>query len=188
MSVTVDVVDDPNVRVTDEVVEALPPGVIEFAIEGTLSVGADLLGAFEGRRLRPVAVGLSVGDDAVTVDLGGDASLQLDAVDVGVETPDAGDLPTSTPNPDSLADDVVGVAGRDAGVVAFTVEGTIDEIAPATFEDLAGESLRVETVTFAVDDAIASDGGPDDDVVFEFTLIGRRIVVRRDGTITIGLR
>lgn len=189
MSVTVDVVDDPNVRVTDQAVEALPPDAVEFAVEGTVSVGADLLGAFGGRRLRPVAVGLSADDEAVTVDLGGDASLRLDAVDVGMETPDAGDLPASKPDAGSLTDDVAeGVAGaadRHAGVVAFTVEGRVRDVPPDTFEALAGKSLRVETVTFAVDDAPVTDGGAGDDVVLEFTLLGHRIAIRRDGTVAV---
>lgn len=184
MTLTVDVAGDSNVRLTDEVVAALPSGTIEFAVEGTLSVAPDRLAAFEGRRLRPVAVGLSVADDVVTVDLSGDAALRLDAIDVGVETPDRADLPSAT-DPDALADGVAGAADRDAGVVAFTVEGTVAGVDPATVETLEGESPGVASVTFTVDEVPATDGGSGDDVLAEVALLGFGVVIRRDGTITI---
>lgn len=180
MRVTVGVEDDPGVRVDEKSVEAVPPDAVEFRIEGTLTVPGNLLGEFEGRRLRPVAVGVTVDGSVVPVELSDGTALDLEAVDVGVEMPDAGDLPTGPADLD-----------RDperAGVVAFTVTGTISGIDPGTFEAVAAGPEAIESVTFAVEDPRTTDGGGGDDVLAEFGLLGVTIAVRRDGTIVVGAR
>lgn len=185
MTVTVSVVDDPAVRVTEEDVVTVPPDTIEFAVEGTASVSRDRLAAFEGRRLRPVAVGLTANDSAVTLDLGEEATLRLDSLDVGIRTPEADDLRATA---DRLEPSTEGLAApTDAtGEVAFAVEGTVTDVAPDTFEALSGVRLAVESVTFAVEDPLASDGGSGEDVVLEVSLFGFGILIYRDGTVTIG--
>jgi len=56
----------------------------------------------------------------------------------------------------------------------------------ATLEAIADDTSGIESVTFAVGESVRSDGGSDDDVIFELALFGYGIVVRRDGTIVIG--
>lgn len=188
MSVTVDVADSPNVRLTRQDVAAEAPDAVAFAVEGRATVPAGSLASFEGRNLRPVAVTLAVEGSPVVVELGDGAELRLEAVDVGVETPDAGDLPTGVDDPGSAATDVVGGIDVDAAVLAFTVEGTVTGVAPEPFEALARAPPTIESITFEVDDPVATDGGPDDGVLVEFAVLGLRIAVRRDGSITVGRR
>ncbi len=71
-------------------------------------------------------------------------------------------------------------------MLAFTVEGTIREIPEPTFEEIEGRPPRLESLTFAVDETVRSDGGSGEDVVVEFTLFGYGVVVRRDGSIVVG--
>ena len=210
MSVTVSVQDDPGLRVDEQVVEAVPPDAVEFTVRGTVTVPGSLLGEFEGRRLRPIALEVSADGSPVTVELSGATTLELEAVDVGVEVPDAEDLPPGRDagelpsRSDDLApskDDVNDLAGDvrdggqptgtdgapelDAGVVAFTVTGTIAGLASETFEAIAAGPETIESVSFAVEDPRATDGGSGDDVLLDVGLLGFRLVIRRDGTITV---
>lgn len=192
MSVTVDVVDDPSVRLDDVTIGAVPPETVEFAVEGSVAVSGGLLRKFEGRSLRPVAVAMSVDDSSVVVDLGDDCTLLLDSVDVGVETPGTGGLPTgaddvpSTPSDLSAPSDLPEATEADVGAVAFEVAGTIGGVDSAAVEALSRGRASIESVTFAVEDPLVGDGGTGDDVVLDVSFLGVRVVVLRDGTITVG--
>lgn len=196
MSVTVPLVDNQDIRLRTDIVEPHPPGTIEVTIEGTITITGALLGQFEATTLEPVAVDLAVDEsESVTVDLRKDGRLRLETIDVGIEPPDAGDL---VPDGDALESPVSSLSDADPGldpkpepgVIAFTVEGVIEGVSPATIDDLtrADRQPTLESITFAVEESISSDGGRADDIVAEFSLLGYGIVVRRDGTVTVGTR
>ncbi len=187
MSNTVRFDDVESVRLSDVTVEMRPPDRLEFTAEGHLRVTETLLGKFAGATLNPVRVTVS-GDDAdsVAIDLTGPAALRLEAVDVGVATPDREDLadgidalrPSAAGGPDS--------ADPRPDVLSFTVEGTVRDVPSETFAALPEGALHLESLTFAVDESTRSDGGRADDVLLELSLLGYGIVVRRDGSTVIG--
>ena len=187
MSITIDIEENPDVRVSEEVIDANPPDRIRFTAEGMISITEPLLGEFAGASLRPVRVDVSL-DDARTVetDLEERASLRLDTVDVGVETPDSDDISRGMSSLSPSTDEATESTDPSPGVIAFTVEGTIEDVPAASFEPIADGSPTLKSITFAVGKSPRTDGGSDDDAVFEFTLLGYGIVVRRDGTIEIG--
>lgn len=196
MSVTVPLVDNQDVRLRTDIVEPHPPGTIEVTVEGTVTITGALLGQFEATTLEPVAVEIAVDEsETVTVDLRKDGRLRLETIDVGIEPPDTGDLVPDgaalESSVSSLSDSDPGLGSKpEPGVIAFTVEGVIEGVSPATIDDLtrSDQPLAVESITFAVEDSIRSDGGREDDIVAEFSLLGYGIVVRRNGTVTIGTR
>ncbi|MFC4543422.1 hypothetical protein ACFO5R_15940 [Halosolutus amylolyticus] len=187
MSVTLQFDDTENVRLTEATVETRSADRIEFVVAGSLTITDALLGQFEGATLDPVRVTVSAdGTDAVPIDLTDRASLRLDAVDVGVATPDGADVaagidalsPTTDGGPDSL--------DSPPDVLSFTVHGEIRDVPTETIETIAGDSPTVESLTFAVEKSVRSDGGSGTDVIFELDLLGYGIIVRRDGSIVVG--
>lgn len=189
MSISVDIEENAAVRVTDQAIDANPPDEVAFTADGVLRPTEGLLGEFEGSALRPVEVAFSVEESrTVEIDLEA-ASLRLDAVDVGVETPDSDDLPTAEtrPSTDDLAD-LADLSDSRPGAIAFTVEGVISGVPDETLARLTDGSTRLASITFAVQERARSDGGSADDVLLEFTLLGFGIVVRRDGTIEVSMR
>ncbi|MCU4972439.1 hypothetical protein OB955_06770 [Halobacteria archaeon AArc-m2/3/4] len=191
MSVTVSIVGNDDIRVSTDTVEPHPPDAISFTVEGTVTITEALLGQFEGTTLEPVAVDLAVDDsEFVTVDLRDDGRLRLETIDVGIEPPDAGELVPDGDTVRSPIESAAGLSDPEPGVIAFTVEGVIEGISPATIDDLTRSDRQptLESITFAVEDSIRSDGGRENDIVAEFTLLGCGIVVRRNGTVTIGTR
>ena len=187
MTVTFQFDDTENVTVTDETVETRASNRIEFSVAGSLTITDALLGKFEGATLNPVRVTIASSDsEAVPIDLTGQASLRLENVDVGVATPDGADVaagldglrPTAEDGPESL--------DSPPDVLSFTVEGVIRDVPRETLEAIDGHSPSVESLTFAVEESVRSDGGRRTDVVVELGVLGYGIVVRRDGTIVVG--
>lgn len=191
MSVTVSIVGNDDIRVSTDTVEPHPPDAISFAVEGAVTITEALLGQFEGATFEPVAVDLAVDkSEFVTVDLRDDGRLRLETIDVGIEPPDTEYLIPDGDTIRSPIESAAGLSDPDPGVIAFTVQGTVEGVSPATIDDLtrSDQPLAVESITFAVEDSIRSDGGREDDIVAEFSLLGYGIVVRRNGTVTIGTR
>ncbi|WP_312908108.1 hypothetical protein [Natronosalvus caseinilyticus] len=186
MSVHVDIGENRNVRLTDERIECRPPNRIAFAAEGVITVTRELLGEFEGASLKPVRVDISV-DEARTVraDLEGPASIRLETVDVGVETPDTDDLSPGMDSVSASADDSVESTDTSPGAIAFSVEGAIVDVPMETLDPITDGTPSLESVVFAVDDPVRTDGGSDD-VVFSLGLLGHRIVIYRNGAIDVG--
>lgn len=181
MRVTTHLDENESVRLSDEVVETRPPDRLAFAVEGTITMTEDLLGSFAGATLNPVRIDVSGnGSQAVAIDLAGESSLRLETVDVGVETPDAGDL-----SPGLSSEDDSEERSTRPGAIAFTVEGAILDVPAETFESLSDGPRTVETLTFAVEDPVRSDGGADD-VLLDFTLLGYGVVVYRNGVVEVG--
>lgn len=185
MSSTIHLEENRSVRLTEQIIEAEPPARVAFAAEGVITITEAVLGEFAGTSLKPIEITLSVdGSETVAIDLSGAASLRLDTVDVGVETPDVDDLsPGMGSNPSST--DGSGSSDAHPGAIAFTVEGVIRDAPAAAFDVIADGSPRLESITFATDDVLRSDGGSGTDVVLEIGLLGYGVVVRRNGTIEI---
>lgn len=187
MTHTVDLTGNENVTLTDGTVERRPPERLEFSVEGRLSVTDALLAQFEGATLDPVAVTVSSDDSGTaTIDLTGPATLRLENVDVGVATVDSNDVADGVSALRSTADSGSEAVDSPPDVLAFTVDGEIRSIPPTTFEAIEDDAPRLESLTFAAEDTVRSDGGSGDGVVLEFTLFGYGIVVRRDGSIVVG--
>ncbi|GAB3671871.1 hypothetical protein [Halopiger thermotolerans] len=189
MSITVNVEGNQNVRVTQQLVDTAPPSQVEFAAEGTITMTPALLERFEGASLQPAEIELAVADsETVAVDLSGTASLRLETVDVGVETPDAGDLSPGTDAIGSSTNDDSETVDAKPGAIAFTVEGTIADVPAETLESLADASSKptLATITFAVEEPTRSDGGSGADILLEIDLLGYGITVYRNGRIDIG--
>lgn len=189
MSITVKIADDQRVRVAGDAVETRPPNQFTFGVEGVLSMTEQLIGQFEGATLRPSRMTLSVDDDrTVEIDLADEASLRLSSVDVGVETPDSDDIPEGVETLTSSVTDPSALTDANPAALAFTVEGSVLDVPEETIEILESGDVTLESLSFAVDDGVRTDGGSPDDVVFEVTLLGYGITVRRDGTIVVGVR
>ncbi|QLG29344.1 hypothetical protein HUG10_18190 [Halorarum halophilum] len=189
MSVTVNVAEDRTIRLTEQVVGTRLPDTIAFTAKGTLTMTEELLGAFEGTTLTPGEVSLSVdGSRTVDVDLSNGASLRLETVDVGVETPDPDDLVPGADSIGSAAEGAPNPGDATPGAIAFTVEGVIRGVPGEAFAAIAGGTPAIEALTFSVEDSVRSDGGSGDDVMFEFALLGFEVSVRRNGTIAVGTR
>lgn len=185
MTVTVHLDGNESVRLTEEVVDVRPPDRLAFAVRGTITMTENLLGSFAGTTLRPVRLDVSGDGEAVGIDLAEESSLRLETLDVGVETPDAGDL---SPGVDALGsdeDDDSETPDARPGAIAFTVEGSVLDVPSETLDSLSEGPRTLETLAFAVEDPVRSDGG-DDDVFLDFTLFGYGIVVYRNGVIEIG--
>lgn len=197
MSHTVHIAENPSVTVTEEAVDAHPPDRIAFEAEGVLKMSEALLGQFEGTSMNPVGVGISVAPSrTVDVDLAEEATLRLESVDVGVSTPDADDVKRGVEAVGSTVRDRRGVptdgghgpADGPAGAIAFTVEGTIRDLAEEQVAAIADGAPALESVTFSVEGAARPDGGSPGDVLLEVGLFGYGVVVRRDGTVEISSR
>lgn len=185
MSVTIDIEENQDVRVTEEVIDANPPDGIAFAAEGVVTVTKSLLDDFAGASLQPVRVAFSVdGSRTVETDLEGAPSLRLDTVDIGVETPDTGDLSPGTDSIETATEAESDSTDAPPGAIAFTVEGAIRDVSATSCERIATGSPTLESITFAVGASARSDGGSDD-AALEVTLLGYGIVVHRDGTIEV---
>ncbi|NUC71433.1 hypothetical protein HTZ84_03760 [Haloterrigena sp. SYSU A558-1] len=187
MNNTVRFDDAKHIRLSDVVVETRPPDGLEFAVEGHLSVSEALLGEFEGTTVNPVRVTVSGGDaDSVALDLTGPATLRLETVDVGVAAPDREDLADGIDALRSSANDGRESVDSRPDVLSFTVEGEIRDVPSETVAALPADVSSLESVTFAADESVRSDGGGGDDVILELSLLGYGIVVRRDGSIVVG--
>lgn len=187
MSNTVRFDDAESIRLSDVTVETRRSDGLEFTVQGSLRVTETLLGEFEGTTLNPVRVTVSGGDaDPVTLDLTGPATLRLEAVDVGVATPDREDLADGIDALRPSADGGPGSVDSRPDVLSFTVEGEIRDVPSETFAALPEGVSDLESLTFAVDESARSDGGRGDDVLLELSLLGYGIVVRRDGSIVVG--
>lgn len=187
MTLTVQIDDNESIQLTATAVETRPPDRVAVTAQGSLSVTGGLLEQFAGAQLNPIRVAVSSeGSDPVEIDLTEQTSLRLENVDIGVATPDGDDISNGldavTPSADSRPEPV----DSPPDVVAFAVEGVISDVPAGTLEAIEDEAPRLESLTFAVEDSVKSDGGPGRDVVFELTLLGYGIVVHRDGTIVIG--
>lgn len=183
MSTSVNISENPSVEVTEAVVRPRPPDSVGFLAEGMIRPNPGLLAEFEGLSLKPVGVTVSVGPSrTVEVDLSGTASLRLESVDVGVETPEVGDAVDavgSVGSGDATASDA------PAGRIAFTVEGSIDGLSAETLEDLGDGSPTIESITFSVAETVETDGGSPLDPLLEVTLFGYGVIVRRNGIIEV---
>ncbi|SEP79228.1 hypothetical protein [Natrinema salaciae] len=187
MTVRIDLDEHESVELTDTDVRKRPPDRLEFATDGNLTVVSALLAEFEGATLNPVRVTISAADaNPVAIDLTGPASLRLENVDVGVATPDGADIADEFRSIPPSTDEDAGSTDSPPSVIAFTVDGAIRDVPPETLAAIGDDEPTLETVTFAVGESIRSDGGPGTEVIFELALFGYGIVVRRDGTITIG--
>ncbi|MFC7216409.1 hypothetical protein ACFQO4_20325 [Saliphagus sp. GCM10025334] len=186
MSVHVDIGENRNVRLTDERIVCRPPNRIAFAAEGVITVTRGLLGEFEGASLKPVRVDISVDESrTVRTDLEKEASLRLETVDVGVETPDTDDLSPGMDTVSASSGDGTESTDASPGAIAFSVEGAITDVPTETFDPITDGSPSLESIVFAVDDPVRTDGGSDD-VVFSLGLLGHRIIIYRNGAIDVG--
>lgn len=187
MSVTIDLDENESIKLTEADVERRPPDRLEFAVEGSLTVTPNLLADFEGATLDPVQVTVSAGDaDPVAIDLTDAATLRLETVDVGVATPNGDDVAEGLEAVASTAAGGGGSMDSPPGVISFSVDGVLRDVPSGTLEQIAGDDPELESLTFAIEESIQCDGGSADDVVFELTLLGYGIVVRRDGSIVVG--
>lgn len=187
MSLTIQLDGNESARVSDQRVETQPPDHVKFVAEGVLTVSEGLMGDFEGTALKPTEVILSVdGSETVAVDLTADPSLRLEEVDVGVETPDADDISQGVNSLDPTTDRGDETPDVSLGAIAFTVEGAILDVPDETFESLSDGEITPKSITFALDEVARGDGGSNDDVVLEVTLLGYGVVIYRDGVIEIG--
>lgn len=186
MSITVDIADDQRIRVAGDALETDPPDELTFAVEGALSMTEQLVGQFEGATLRPSRMTLSVDDErTVEIDLTDEASLRLSSVDVGIEVPDSDDTSEGVETLKSSVTDPSALTDVNPAALAFTVEGSVMDVPEETFEILESSDVTLESLSFAVDEGVRTDGGSADDVVFEVTLLRYGITVRRDGTIVV---
>lgn len=192
MSLTIDLEEADELRVTENVVEPRPPGTVEFLVEGRATIGEEVLGAVAGAALTPERVDVGVGESrTVSIDLQEEGALHLERVEVGFVTPDAADRPPGVDALQSAAADVAEGNLADAAdvrpdVLAFTVEGVVRDVAADDLERLATDEAAplIERVVYAVDDPVRGDGGSGP--VLELVLFGYGIVVHRDGTVVVG--
>lgn len=188
MTITVTIEEDQRIQVSNQVIETAPPAQIEFAAEGVISMTEGLLSEFGGSSLRPLELEIAVDSSrTVTVDLSEQASLWLDTVDVGVETPDMDELSPGMETISSSTDTKSPASDAHAGSIAFTIEGAITDVPEKTRELLTDASPELESITLAVEDSVRSDGGSSFDVILEIDLLGYAIAIHQDGTIDIGL-
>lgn len=188
MSLTIDLAEQEHARIADAAIEVDPPQGLAFVAEGVITVSEELLQNNQGMSFNPTEVVFdSEEGQPVAVDLTGTASLQLEEVDVGVETPEKEDLASGlgTANP-STVDAEAGMPQIDTGVVAFTVKGTIQDIPTDVLESLSDRSLSLAAVTFSAGETLKSDGGPTDDTLTTITILGLEITIYRGGVIAIG--
>lgn len=187
MSLTIQLDENESARVSDQVVETQPPDRVEFVAEGVLTVTEDLMGDYEGTALKPTEVILSVDDaDTVTVDLTAEPSLRLEDVDVGVETPNSDDISSGIDSLNPTTDEGTEAPDINPGAIAFTVEGVILNVPTETFEPLSDGEITLQSITFSIDEVAKSDGGSNNDVILEITLLGYGVVIYRNGIIEIG--
>lgn len=186
MSLTVYLDENQQLHVTDQLVEAVSPDQVDFRIEGTLSMTEELLSAFEGSSLKPTAVDiLANGSQSVEIDLAGEASLWLEDVDVGVETPDADDISSNLDLSRSVTDTDDESGHSRPGAIAFTVEGTVQDVPAEKLEPITDATLEVTTVQFTVEDPARTDGGSGASVVLDLSILGYGITIYRNGSIDV---
>lgn len=187
MSLTIQLDETESARMSDELVEPQLPDRVEFVATGLLTISGELLGEFEGTTLLPAEVVLSVDDsETVTVDLTAEPSLRLEEVDVGVATSGADDISPGTAALDPRSDERADAPDVGPGSIAFTVEGAILNVPEETVDQLSEGDVTLQSITFALDETVKSDGGSNDAVVLEVTLLGYGIVVYRNGIVEIG--
>ncbi|MFP8952911.1 hypothetical protein ACLI4Z_08065 [Natrialbaceae archaeon A-arb3/5] len=187
MSISVQIDENQSIRVAEDQIETDPPDQLAFTVEGVITMTEQVVGEFEGMSLNPSRIEVSVDESrTVEIDLTEAASLQLSSVDVGIATPDADDLPTGIDALRSSMDDPTEMTGVRPDALSFTVEGVVLDVPQETLEALAEGDPAIEALTFAVGDAVRSDGGSDETVVLEIVLLGYGITVHQDGTITVG--
>ncbi|MFP9190235.1 hypothetical protein [Natronosalvus vescus] len=185
MSVTVDIDANQNIRVTSEAIEARPPDRLDVAAEGVITMTPELLGAFEGASLKPARIDITVDQTrTIETDLQSEASLRLESVDVGIETPGVDDLSLTN---EKSTDDPHSNAGPP-GAIAFAVEGTIRGVPSDAVDSITAGSPTLESITFDVESQVVGDGGSPTDPVLRITLLRFGIVVHRNGTIDVGTR
>lgn len=188
MGFTVNITENQSIQVTEQLVDTKPPDRVAFAVEGVISMTEELLGEFSGSSLKPIEIDVSVAESrTVEIDLSDQASLRLDTVDIGVETPGTDDLSPGMETVNSSADDGDSSSDTRPGAIAFTVEGAINDVPDGEFESITGASPELETITFAVGESVRGDGGSGADVVVEIALLGYGVTVHRNGTIDIGM-
>lgn len=189
MSLTVEIAENRGIRVTEDCIETQPPDRLAFTVEGAITMTEQVLGEFAGTTLNPSRVAVSVDESrTVDIDLDDEASLRLSSIDVGVETPDSDDISRGIDTLRESATDPAELADAKPAALAFTVEGTISDVPEETLETVAEGEPEIATVTFAVEDPVRGDGGPNDDALLELTLFGYGLAVRRDGSIVVGNR
>ena len=187
MSLTIQLDESESTRVSDVLVETQPPDQIDFVAEGVLTITQELMDGFEGTTLKPTQVILSVDEsDTVTVDLTEEPSLRLEEVDVGIETPDSDDIAPGMDSLDPTSDESTEAPEINPGAIAFTVEGSILHVPKETFEPLSEGELTLKSITFALDEVAKSDGGSNNTIILEVTLLGYGVVIYRNGIIEIG--
>ncbi|QLG49884.1 hypothetical protein [Natrinema halophilum] len=187
MSITVNLKEDQSVQVTDQVIETKPPARVAFAAEGVITMTRDVLEEFAGSSLRPVEIEMAIGEsETVNIDLSKEASLRLDTVDIGVESPDTNDLSPGMDTIPSSSDDNSDVNNTHPGAIAFTVEGVIRDTPEEVRKPITDASPRLEAITFAAKNALRSDGGSGTDIILEVSLLGYGISIHRNGVIDIG--
>ncbi|WP_222918483.1 hypothetical protein [Natrinema sp. SYSU A 869] len=186
MTVTITLDENENIDLTDTDIENRAPDRLAVTIEGQLTVTDALLAEFEGAALDPVRITVAVEDaEPIAIDLMGPASLRLENVDVGVATPDEDAIGDGLDALESVAGDSSESSDTRPDVIAFTVDGVIRDVPATTIEAIAGGDPTLESLTFAVEESLESDGGSGSDVLFELALLGYGIVVHRDGTIVV---
>ena len=186
MSVTIDLDDNECIRLTDIGVRRRAPDQLEFSVEGNLTVTDALLAEFKGATLDPVGITVSAEDVApIAIDLTDSASLRLENVDVGVATPDRDDIAAGIDTVRPSTDGGPAPVDSPPDVLSFTVDGVVRDVSPGALEPIADEAPRLESLTFAVDESLRSDGGRGSDVVCDLTLFGFGVVVHRDGRIVV---
>lgn len=187
MSVTVEIAENRSIRVTEDRIETQPPDRLTFRLEATIALTEGVLDEFAGTTLDPSRVAISLGGSrTVDVDLTDGASLRLSSVDVGVETPDSDELSRGIDALRESATDPAEFSDARPAALAFTVEGTVSGVSAETLEAIAEGDPELAAVTFAIDDPVRGDGGPD--ALLELTLFGYGLLVRRDGSIVVGSR
>lgn len=199
MGITIIIEEHPDVRLTDEHVEATQKKQVEFTIEGIIKMSETLLSRFAGKALQPSQLELAT-DSPQTVEIDfEEAQLQLEAVDVGVGTPELGSVSSGlaehSSGTDTLPfsnDDGTGETGEgtgetddETGALAFTVEGVIRDVSEQVCESVAQGSTSVKSITFDVEESVQTDGGSENDPLFEFTLFGYGLTIRQDGTLIV---
>ncbi|MFP8955087.1 hypothetical protein ACLI4Y_00015 [Natrialbaceae archaeon A-CW3] len=195
MSITVDIDANRNIRVTSEAIEARPPDRLDVTAEGVITMTPELLEAFEGASLKPAQIDITVDETrTIETDLQSEASLRLESLDVGVETPGVDVLSLTNETTNEATNEATNEQSTDTpdssagspGAIAFAVEGTIRGVPSDAVDSIIAGSPTLESITFDVDKPAVSDGGSATDAVLRITLLGVGIVVRRNGTIDVG--
>ena len=193
MTFEIEIAENQSIDLECVEVTPRPDGTVTFTVEGTLSVSEHLLGTVAGSTLTPSAITFSSADSdrrqsRVEIDLQGDATLRLEAVDVGVEVLDTDLIPSDTGDLREAAVDPVGAVDSRPGVIAFTVEGVVDGVSADDIEALSSGEPKPASITFTAERSLEGDGGEPDDEVARFDFLLYRISIGRHGQITVSPR